>query len=73
MIEVHGGSKGVYIRGVNSFNLSSEALYVLDGSIVRDLNMVNPCDIVSIDVIKDGTSAIYGMRGANGVVVIETK
>lgn len=65
----------IVIRGVNSINLSSSALIVVDGvasdkSILRSLS---PSNVRSINVIKDGSSAIYGSRGANGVVVIETK
>jgi len=63
----------VVIRGVNSINLSSEALYVVDGVIMSDISWVRPCEVRSIDVLKDGISAMYGSRGANGVVVIETR
>lgn len=65
----------IVIRGVNSLNLSSAALIVVDG-IPTDksvLNSISPVNVSSINVIKDGSSAIYGSRGANGVVVIETK
>jgi TonB-dependent SusC/RagA subfamily outer membrane receptor len=64
----------VYVRGgTNSLNLSSEALYVVDGTVSGTIAWLNPCDIVSVDVLKDGATAIYGARGANGVVVFETK
>jgi len=66
-----GGS--VIIRGKNSFYLSSEALYVVDGMITSDIDWIVPCEVKSIDILKDGMAAIYGARGANGVVVIETK
>jgi len=65
----------IVIRGVNSLNLSSAALIVIDG-IPSDnsvLESISPINVKSINVIKDGSSAIYGSRGANGVVVIETK
>jgi TonB-dependent SusC/RagA subfamily outer membrane receptor len=63
----------IYIRGQNSLNLSTEALYVVDGTIASTIEWVHPCNVRSIDVLKDGMAAIYGSRGANGVVVIETK
>jgi TonB-dependent SusC/RagA subfamily outer membrane receptor len=67
----HSGA--VYVRGVTSINLSSEALYVVDGAVTSDIDWIHPCDVRSVDVLKDGMTAIYGVRGANGVVVIETK
>lgn len=65
----------IIIRGVNSLNLSSAALIVVDGlptdkSILYSLV---PSNVKSINVLKDGGAAIYGSRGANGVVIIETK
>jgi len=64
----------IIIRGTTSFNLSSAALIVLDGVIVDYdvLKTVRVVEVKKIDVIKDGTAAIYGSRGANGVVLIET-
>lgn len=66
----------IIIRGgSNSFQGSSAALVVVDG-VVTDastLSTLKPIDVKSVNVIKDGSSAIYGSRGANGVVVIETK
>jgi TonB-dependent SusC/RagA subfamily outer membrane receptor len=65
----------IILRGDNSFRGSSAALIVVDGVIVDYdfLNTLSPVQIKSIDAIKDGTSAIYGSRGANGVILIETK
>lgn len=64
----------VYVRGgTNSLNLSTEALYVVDGTVTGTISWLHPCDIVSVDVLKDGSAAIYGTRGANGVVVFKTK
>jgi TonB-dependent SusC/RagA subfamily outer membrane receptor len=68
-----GTSAEVVIRGTNSINLSSTALYVLDGVTVNSIAHINPCQVASIDVVKDAASSIYGSRGANGVVIIETK
>ena len=67
------GGGAVYIRGINSINLNTEALYVVDGVITDNLGFVHPCDVASIDVLKDGQAAIYGARGGGGVVVVETK
>jgi TonB-dependent SusC/RagA subfamily outer membrane receptor len=65
----------IIIRGKNSLNSSSAALIVVDGvpSDYNVLNSIPPVQVKSINVIKDGSSAIYGSRGANGVVLIETK
>ena len=46
---------------------------MLDGTQVADVSFVNPCEMASIDILKDGGAAIYGSQAANGVVVIETK
>ncbi|PIF05777.1 MAG: TonB-dependent receptor [Draconibacterium sp.] len=65
----------IIIRGINSINSSNAALIVLDGVIVNNsvLGTLSPTQVKSINVVKDGSSAIYGSRGANGVVLIETK
>lgn len=69
-----GGELEVHIRGAASINASDQPLYVVDGIPVDDLNSLNPDDIESIDVLKDASSsAIYGSRGANGVILIKTK
>lgn len=70
-----GGSVKIRIRGTNSINKSNEPLYVVDG-MVRESGMegINPEDILSMQILKDASStAIYGSRGANGVVIITTK
>jgi TonB-dependent SusC/RagA subfamily outer membrane receptor len=65
----------IILRGDKSFQGSNAALIVVDGVIVDGdfLNSLSPVQIKSIDAIKDGTSAVYGSRGANGVILIETK
>ncbi len=65
----------IIIRGINSINSSSAALIVVDGVPVDGsaLNSIPPIQVKSINVIKDGSAAIYGSRGANGVVIIETR
>jgi TonB-linked SusC/RagA family outer membrane protein len=69
-----GASFTVRIRGTNSINFSSDPLYVVDGFAGADITALNPNDIASMDVLKDASStAIYGNRGANGVVIITTK
>lgn len=78
-----GGSVSMRIRGTNSINGSSEPLYVVDGvqlsnsggiNDISSLSIVNPNDIESVEVLKDASStAIYGARGANGVVLITTR
>ncbi len=64
------------IRGLSSFgdSESSAPLVVIDGVIGGDINTINPNDIAAMDVLKDASStAIYGSRGANGVIIITTK
>lgn len=65
----------VRIRGVGSINSSLEPLYVVDGIVgVSNPNLLNPNDIESLEVLKDASAtAIYGARGANGVIIITTK
>ena len=66
----------IMIRGTRSLNASSEPLYVVDGVPLQSggIEALNPRDIESIDILKDASStAIYGSRGANGVVLITTK
>ena len=69
-----GGSSTIRIRGTGSINAGNDPLYVIDGFPVSDISSLNPADIESIDVLKDASStAIYGSRGSNGVVMITTK
>ncbi len=69
-----GGAVSIRIRGANSINGNNEPLYVVDGFVGADFRDVNPSDIESIQVLKDASAtAIYGSRGANGVVLITTK
>jgi len=70
---IPGGSPDISIRGVGSIN-SNNPLYVVDGvPITGGLNTINPNDIISMTVLKDASSsAIYGSRAANGVIIIET-
>lgn len=69
-----GEAARVRIRGISSINSSLDPLYVVDGVIGVDANTLNPNDIASLEVLKDASStAIYGARGANGVIIITTK
>jgi len=68
-----GANAAVRIRGVGTFNNSSP-IYVVDGVIIDDISFLNPSDIQSMEVLKDASAtAIYGSRGANGVILIQTK
>jgi TonB-dependent SusC/RagA subfamily outer membrane receptor len=78
-----GGKTNVRIRGFSSINSSNNPLYVVDGvqlpqgnqdQFSQSIDYLNPNDVVSIEVLKDASStAIYGARGANGVILITTK
>lgn len=71
-----GSSTSIQIRGINSISANSSPLIVVDGIPLPtyDLNMLNPADIKSIEVLKDAASAaIYGSRGANGVILVTTR
>lgn len=69
-----GASPSVRIRGAGSVLGKVEPLYVVDGTIVSDLSFLNPNDIESMEVLKDASSAsIYGVRAANGVILVTTK
>jgi len=68
-----GGGFKVNIRGAGTIG-NANPLYVVDGVISSDITYLNPADIASVDVLKDAaSSAIYGINGANGVVLITTK
>lgn len=69
-----GGNVKVRIRGSNSMSGSNDPLYVIDGFVGGDLFDINPGDIEDIQILKDASAtAIYGSRGANGVILITTK
>ncbi|HSC51990.1 MAG TPA: TonB-dependent receptor [Phnomibacter sp.] len=71
-----GNAINIVVRGANSVTQSNTPLYVVDGFPIEamDNNTINPADIESIEVLKDASAtAIYGSRGANGVVMITTK
>lgn len=78
-----GGRANIRIRGASSISVSNNPLYVIDGVILNAVDLqngstpidyINPNDIASIEVLKDASStAIYGARGANGVILVTTK
>lgn len=74
-----GGGLAIRIRGLNSIYGSNYPLYVIDGTAVEAgpegaVPNINPFDIAFIQVLKDaGSTGMYGMRGANGVIIIKTK
>lgn len=78
-----GGRTNIRIRGFSSINSSNNPLYVVDGVMLpignqaqasQAIDYINPNDVVSVEVLKDASStAIYGARGANGVILITTK
>lgn len=69
-----GGSSSIRIRGLSTFG-DNDPLILVDGIVydTEGLNALNPNDIESVNVLKDGTAGIYGVRAANGVIIIETK
>ena len=68
-----GKAPDVRIRGTNSINGASP-LYVVDGILNDNINFLNPSDIASMEILKDPSSlAIFGVRGANGVIIVTTK
>lgn len=69
-----GQNMQIRVRGAASVNASSDPLYVIDGAPASTLVGLNPSDISSIEVLKDAAStAIYGSRGSNGVIIVTTK
>jgi TonB-dependent SusC/RagA subfamily outer membrane receptor len=70
-----GSGFTIQIRGTGSFGSSNEPLIVIDGASrsTADLRGVNPRDVERIEVVKDAAASYYGVRGANGVIVIKTR
>lgn len=72
-----GGGNGVmpqiYIRGIGTNSGQTQPLFVVDGIITDNVTYLQPEDIYSVEVIKDGTTSIYGMQGQNGVIIFRTK
>lgn len=68
------GTYNIRLRGLSTIGANTEPLIIIDGVIGADLNSVDPNDIASMDILKDGgAAAIYGTRGSSGVIIITTK
>lgn len=68
------GGFAIRLRGLSTLGANAQPLVVIDGQIGADLNTVDPNDIASFDILKDGSAAaIYGTRGSQGVIIITTK
>jgi len=67
-----GSASNIRIRGIST-NGDNRPLILLDGNVIEDLSVVTPSDIENITVLKDATAGIYGVRAANGVILITTK
>jgi TonB-linked SusC/RagA family outer membrane protein len=63
----------VRVRGTGSVMAGANPLYVVDGVLTDDIRNINSADIVSMDILKDASAAIYGVRAANGVIIITTR
>ncbi len=70
-VTVSGAS--IRIRGKSSISGSNEPLFIVDGSPVSFIGHISPRDVESIDILKGSSAAIYGTRGANGVIIIKLK
>ncbi len=69
-----GASPQIRIRGIGSISAGANPLYVVDGFPIDNIETLNPNDIESVDILKDASAtAIYGSRGSNGVIIINTK
>jgi TonB-dependent SusC/RagA subfamily outer membrane receptor len=69
-----GGAPRINIRGISSVFSGNNPLYIVDDVPMNNINLLNPEDIASVEILKDASAtALYGVRGANGVVLIKTK
>ena len=69
-----GAAPQIRIRGIGSISAGGDPLYVIDGFPTSNIETLNPDDIASMDILKDASAtAIYGSRGSNGVIIINTK
>ena len=64
--------KTIRIRSTDTVNGTADPLILVDGVPVDDLSGINPGDVKSVEVLKDSSASIYGIRGANGVILITT-
>ena len=68
-----GDMPQIVIRGIGTNSDQTQPLFVVDGIITDNITYLLPEDIYSVEVLKDGTSAIYGVQGQNGVIMFKTK
>ena len=68
-----GQTPSIVIRGVGTNSEHTQPLFIVDGLQVDNIASIDPNNVYQIDIIKDGTSSIYGMQGANGVIMVTTK
>jgi TonB-dependent SusC/RagA subfamily outer membrane receptor len=66
-------SNKIIIRGVSTFNLTSDPLFVIDGVVVSSIDHISPIEVDQISILTGASASIYGSRGANGVIEITTK
>lgn len=63
----------IIIRGIGTNSEYTQPLFIVDGIQTDNISTIDPNNVYSIDIIKDGTASIYGMQGANGVILVTTK
>ncbi|HCC72128.1 MAG TPA: hypothetical protein DEQ09_13395 [Bacteroidales bacterium] len=63
----------IIIRGIHTVNASTDPLFVVDGVRVSSISHINPINVESINILKGASASIYGVNGANGVILINTK
>lgn len=68
-----GAMPRIIIRGIGTNTDKTDPLFLVDGVQTENIANIDPNNVYEIDIIKDGTSSIYGMQGANGVISITTK
>lgn len=68
----NGTMPRIVIRGIGTNSDQTQPLFVVDGIITDNVTYLRPEDIYSVEVLKDGTSSIYGMQGQNGVIIFRT-
>ena len=73
IVQKNGGSARYLIRGIGTNSSATDPLLMVDGVQVDSFDSVLPSQVDAIEVIKDGSASIYGMQGANGVIMITTK
>ena len=71
--EIAGGEPQITIRGVSSNTGNTSPLYIVDGMQVSSLTSIDPNNIYSVEVLKDASASLYGLQGANGVLIFTTK